>query len=162
MSAEQKSEADYVIIGGGSAGCTLAARLSEDPDVKVVLIEAGASRGSLTDYWKIEMPAAFDSVWRNAKYNWMFQGEPEPTMNNRRIFQPRGKVLGGSSSINGMVFLRGHALDFERWASEGATDWNWRNVLPTTRRRKLGKGESPTGRLGAGPRHARKISLTAL
>lgn len=153
MSAEQKSEADYVIIGGGSAGCTLAARLSEDPDVTVVLIEAGASRGGLTDYWKIEMPAAFDSVWRNEKYNWMFQGEPEPTMNNRRIFQPRGKVLGGSSSINGMVFLRGHALDFERWACEGATDWNWRNVLPYYKKAETWEGGESTYRGGSGPVH---------
>ena len=95
MNKDLEAEVDYVVIGGGSAGCTLAARLSEDPLVSVLLIEAGAKRGNLLDYWKIEMPAAFDHVWRNPKFNWMFEGEPEPTMHNRRIFQPRGKVLGG-------------------------------------------------------------------
>ncbi len=149
-------EADYIIIGGGSAGCTLAARLSEDPDISVILIEAGQSRGGLLDYWKIEMPAAFDWVWRNSKYNWMFTGEPEPAMNGRRVFQPRGKVLGGSSSINGMVFIRGHALDFERWESEGADGWNWSNVLPYFKKLESWEGGESDYRGGSGPVHIKK------
>lgn len=151
MTKENRAEADYVIIGGGSAGCTLAARLSEDPNIEVLLIEAGVSRGGLTDYWKVEMPAAFDWVWRNPKYNWMYEGEPEPTMNGRRIFQPRGKVLGGSSAINGMVFLRGHPLDFERWATQGARDWHWQNVLPYYKRAENWEGGESAWRGGSGP-----------
>lgn len=87
-----RAEYDYVIIGGGSAGCTLAVRLSEDPSVSVLLVEAGHSRGNWLDYWKIEMPAAFGEAWRNPKFNWMYEGEPEPQLGGRSVFQPRGKV----------------------------------------------------------------------
>ncbi|CAJ0557585.1 unnamed protein product, partial [Mesorhabditis spiculigera] len=99
------------------------------------------------------MPAAFDRVWRNDKYNWMYEGEQEPTMNNRRIFQPRGKVLGGSSSINGMCYIRGHALDFERWVTEGAEGWSWNEVLPYFKRIETWEGGASEYRGGSGPVH---------
>lgn len=159
MTSDPKPETqfDYVIVGGGSAGCVLAARLSEDPSISVALLEAGAKSGNLLDFWKIEMPAAFDNVWRNPKFNWMFEGEPEPTLNNRRIFQPRGKVLGGSSAINGMVFIRGHALDFDRWAqSEGADGWSWQDVLPYFKRMETWEGGETEYRGGSGPMHIQK------
>jgi choline dehydrogenase len=144
-------EFDYVIVGGGSAGCVVAARLSEDPDVSVLLLEAGPSRGGLFDFWKVEMPAAFDYVWQNPAYNWMFQGEPEPQLNGRQIFQPRGKILGGSSAINGMCFIRGHALDFERWVTEGAHGWSSADVLPYFKRCESWEGGESTYRGGSGP-----------
>jgi choline dehydrogenase len=150
------SEYDYVIIGGGSAGCTLAARLTEDLSVSVLLVEAGASKGGLFDSWKIEMPAAFEKAWVDPKFNWMYHGEEEPNLNNRQVFQPRGKVLGGSSAINGMCFIRGHALDFERWVGEGADGWSWREVLPYFKRLETWQGGENAWRGGSGPMKIRK------
>ena len=107
---------DYVIVGGGSAGCVLANRLSEDPSTRVLVLEAGRP-----DYrWDvfIHMPAALSFPIGSRFYDWQYESEPEPYMNGRRIYHARGKVLGGSSSINGMIFQRGNPLDFERWAAD--------------------------------------------
>ena len=153
------TEYDYIVIGGGSAGCTLAARLSEDPSISVLLLEAGVSAGNLLDSWKHEMPAAFEIAWRSPKFNWMYQGEPEPALHNRRVFQPRGKMLGGSSSINGLCFIRGHAMDFERWVGEGAPGWSWREVLPYFKRLETWQGGESTWRGGSGPVHVRNGDL---
>ena len=118
--------ADYVIVGGGSAGCVLASRLTEDPKVSVILLEAGGEdRNPL-----IHIPAGYIKTMVNPSINWMFETEPEPGSDNRKIKQPRGKVLGGSSAINAMLYVRGQAADYDGWAQRGNPGWSYRDVLP--------------------------------
>jgi choline dehydrogenase len=121
---------DYVIVGAGSAGCVLADRLSADGAHTVLVLEYGGSDRSLY----IQMPAALSIPMNMDKYNWGYHTEAEPALGGRRVHTPRGKVLGGSSSINGMVFARGNPQDFERWQAEGAAGWGYRHVLPYFRR----------------------------
>jgi choline dehydrogenase len=123
-------EFDYVIIGAGSAGCVLADRLSEDGRNSVLLLEYGGSDRSIF----IQMPTALSIPLNMPRYNWGYKSEPEPQLGGRRIATPRGKVLGGSSSINGMVYVRGSPMDFERWRGEGAAGWCYSEVLPYFRR----------------------------
>jgi choline dehydrogenase len=123
-------EFDYVIIGAGSAGCVLADRLSEDGTSSVLLLEFGGSDRSI---W-IQMPTALSIPMNMPRYNWGYETEPEPGLGGRRLGTPRGKVLGGSSSINGMVYVRGNPLDFERWRDEGAAGWGYADVLPYFKR----------------------------
>ena len=117
---------DYIIVGAGSAGCVLANRLSEDASVSVALLEFGGSDASVF----IQMPSALSIPMNMKKYNWFYESEPEPYLDNRRMHCPRGKVLGGSSSINGMVYVRGHACDFDEWEQSGAKNWDYRHCLP--------------------------------
>ena len=124
---------DFIVIGGGSAGCVLANRLSADPDCSVLVLEAGRT-DHLWDIF-IHMPAALTIPIGNARYDWRYSSEPEPFMHNRRIYHGRGKVLGGSSSINGMIFQRGNPLDYARWAREpGLETWDYAHCLPYFKR----------------------------
>jgi len=116
---------DYVIVGAGSAGCVLANRLSEDPSVRVLLLEAGGKDRSP----KIKIPAAFPEQF-HTKLDWNFQTEPEPHVNGRSLYVPRGKALGGSSSMNAMLYVRGRPLDYDTWEAQGAAGWGYRDVLP--------------------------------
>ena len=120
------SHFDYIVVGAGSAGCVLANRLSENPDNSVLLLETGGTDKSIF----IKMPTALSIPMNSSKYAWQFHTEPEPFLNNRKMHCPRGKVLGGSSSINGMVYVRGHAKDFDEWEQHGAKGWNYQSCLP--------------------------------
>ena len=117
---------DYIVVGAGAAGCVLANRLSASGDHRVLVLEAG---GSDRSPW-IQVPIGYGRTFNDPRFNWMYETQPDPALNNRRQFCPRGKVLGGSSSINAMVYVRGQAGDFDDWAAAGATGWSWAEVLP--------------------------------
>ena len=119
-------EFDYIVVGAGSAGCVLAARLSEDPATRVLLLEAGPPDRSL---W-IHLPIGYGKTMWSDTYNWRFETDPDPNMNGRRIYWPRGKTLGGSSSINGLIYIRGQREDYDHWAALGNTGWGYDDVLP--------------------------------
>lgn len=123
-------EADFIVIGAGSAGCTVAARLSEDRSTSVLLLEAG---GEDTNRW-IHIPLGFGKTFADPSVNWCYETEPDAGANNRKVYWPRGKVLGGSSSINGMVYIRGQAEDFDHWRQLGNTGWSFDDVLPYFKR----------------------------
>ena len=116
---------DYVVVGAGSAGCVVAARLSEDSDVSVALVEAGPWDTAA----EIHVPAAFASLFKT-RWDWDFDSESEPELGHRRTYLPRGRMVGGSSSMNAMVYMRGNAADYDGWAAAGAQGWSYRDVLP--------------------------------
>src|SRR5919198_940314 len=120
---------DYVIAGAGSAGGVLAPRLSEDPDVKVLVVEAGPPDTNPM----IHASPAWPTLWLS-RYDWAYFSEPEPALHGRKVFLPRGKVVGGSSSINAMIYMRGNRLDYDGWAAAGATGWSYADVLPYFRK----------------------------
>jgi len=137
---------DYIIVGGGSSGATLAGRLSSNPSVKVLLLEAGPSDGSL----KIKVPLGYGSLFYDQKFNWKYETEPEAELTGRKMYWPRGKVLGGSSAINAMVYVRGHQNDFKDWAKV-APSWSWSNVEPLFKKIEAWKGKSSSARGSSGP-----------
>jgi choline dehydrogenase len=141
---------DFVIVGGGSAGCALANRLSADPSTRVLVLEAGR-RDWRTDV-VIHMPAALSMGIGNRFYDWMYESEPEPGMGGRRVYHARGKVLGGSSSINGMIFQRGNPMDYDRWAATpGCESWDWAHCLPYFKRMETCLAGEDDWRGGEGP-----------
>ena len=145
-------EADFVIVGSGSAGSALAYRLSEDGKHSVIIIEYGG-----TDIGPfIQMPAALSFPMNMRRYDWGYRTEPEPHLGGRVLATPRGKVIGGSSSINGMVYVRGHARDFDHWAEEGATGWSYADVLPYFRRMENSHGGEEGWRGNNGPLHVQR------
>ena len=145
-------EADFVIVGAGSAGCAMAYRLSEDGKHTVIVIEHGG-----TDYGPlIQMPSALSIPMNMSHYDWGFHSEPEPHLGGRVLATPRGKVIGGSSSINGMVYVRGHARDFDHWAEEGAGGWSFADVLPYFKRMENSKDGEEGWRGTDGPLHVKR------
>ena len=137
MPAKQNAY-DYIIVGAGSAGCVLAARLTEDPHSRVLLLEAGGPDKAK----EIHIPAAFSKLYKTA-LDWNYSTEPEPCLHNRRLYWPRGKMLGGSSSMNAMIYIRGNQLDFDHWASLGNQGWRFNDVLPYFKKSQMqARGES--------------------
>jgi choline dehydrogenase len=137
---------DYIIVGGGTAACVLANRLTEDPGVRVLMLEAGPEP---TSPW-IKMPLAMGKLFVHPTLNWRFYTEPEARLNDRPIFWPRGKVLGGSSSINGSAYVRGHAEDYDGWRRLGNIGWGWSDVRPYFEKMERREYVPSAARNGAG------------
>src|SRR6185312_1932321 len=146
------AEFDTIIIGAGSAGCVLANRLGEDQAKSILVLEAGG----LDNHWMIRLPIGVAKVWNEPRFNWAYESEPEPFVDNRRIYHPRGKVVGGSSSINMMAYVRGNHRDFDRWRQKGLDGWSYADVLPYFKRAEHWEGGGSTYRGSRGPLRTQK------
>ena len=147
MAANTGGSYDYIIVGAGSAGCVLANRLTEDPRTNVLLLEAGGS----DRHPFIQIPLGLGKLWQNRMFDWGYDTEPEAQLDNREIPLRRGKVVGGSSSVNVMVYTRGHRGDFDRWARQGAIGWSYADALPYFKRGETWEGGEDPWRGGGGP-----------
>ena len=146
---------DYIIVGAGSAGCVLANRLTEDEDVTVLLLEAGGR----DNHPYVQIPLGLGKLQQHKMFDWGYITEPEPHLNNRRLTLLRGRLLGGSSSINVMAYTRGHRADFDRWARQGATGWSYADALPYFKRSELWEGGDNPWRGGSGPLGTQGIAI---
>ena len=158
MAQDPAAAYDYIIIGAGSAGCVLAARLSEDKDARVLLVEAGGQ----DNHPYIHMPLGFLRAMLNPRFNWGYLSEPEPRLNERRLPLPRGRVLGGSSSINGMFYMRGHPRDYDTWRQMGCEGWGYADVLPYFKRMETSWRGAGKYHGGSGPLHVAPIDTRRL
>jgi choline dehydrogenase len=149
---------DYIIVGAGAAGCVLANRLTEDKDVSVLVLEAGGRDDSIY----MHMPLGWREIWRGPMHNWNYLTEPEPNLGGRQIMTPRGKTLGGSTSINGMLYLRGHPKDYDQWRQLGCEGWSHADVLPYFKRAECNWRGETEHHGGSGPLGVSKIDVTGL
>jgi choline dehydrogenase len=149
---------DYIIVGAGAGGCVLAGRLTEDPDVQVLLLEAGGRDSSMY----MHMPLGWRQIWRGPMHNWNFYSEPEPFVENRKFLAPRGKTLGGSTSINGMLYVRGHPRDYDEWRQLGNEGWSYADVLPYFKKSEGFWGGETAHHGGSGPTGITRIRTEGL
>ncbi len=145
---------DYIVVGSGSAGAVVAGRLSEEPAIKVLLIEAGASKRSMN----VRIPAAFSTQFKS-KLDWEFYTEPEPYLNDRVIYQPRAKNVGGCSTMNAMIYMRGSAHDYDSWAKGGAVGWSYDEVRRCSRSPRTTPGAPGSTTVAPGPCTSRTSAL---
>ncbi|HUN27688.1 MAG TPA: GMC family oxidoreductase N-terminal domain-containing protein [Steroidobacteraceae bacterium] len=156
--AEGPEAFDYIVVGAGTAGCVLASRLSEEPDRRVLLIEAGGR----DDHYLLRMPLGFLRAMMNPQYSWGYMSEPEPHLGGRRVGLPRGRVLGGSGTINGMFYMRGHSLDFDAWRQLGCLGWGYADVLPYFKRMETSWRGANAYHGAHGPLHVQPIDTRRL